>query len=480
MATRTETIDQTGGRGHSRAEATEPVPADAAPMVAEASPEVAHAVPDARDGASGGILQSFQHYPVFRLLIAGSLLSSSAFWMYQVAVGWLALELTDSAMFVGLAGFAGGIPMLVLSIPAGVIIDRYDRRTVLLVAQTVVMLVSAVFAALVWFDLIHPWSMLLLVTLYGTVMSFNFPTRAAMVAAIVRRDDLANAVALNAATQNATRVIGPSLAGVLIALTGTAETFILAAVFQLLALLTTRAMPSMAATASLAAAIDTTADAPAAARKPKGWEALTVGVRIVAGSPYLTGLIVLSLAPTIFVMPYINLMPVFARDVLGLGSTGLGVLLAAAGLGTVGGALSVARAGRMQMMPGIQLLMALAFTVGVIGFALSRSLWLALPLLFLAGWASAAFLAINQTAVQMSVDDDIRGRVLSVSLLIWGMLPIGQLAVGALAGRIGTPPALVFSCILSLLSIVLIAQRYPWLRRTMAEEERVVVVSTIR
>ncbi|MGN6030361.1 MAG: MFS transporter, partial [Thermomicrobiales bacterium] len=302
---------------------------------------------------------------------------------------------------------------------------------------------------------------------------FNFPTRAAMVAAIVRRDDLANAVALNAATQNATRVIGPSLAGVLIALTGTAETFVLAAVFQFLALLTTRAMPAMAAASGRGSI------APGA-RKPKGWEALTVGVRIVAGSPYLTGLIVLSLAPTIFVMPYINLMPVFARDVLDLGSTGLGVLLAATGLGTVGGALSVARAGRMQMMPGIQLLMALAFTVGVIGFALSRSLWLALPLLFVAGWASAAFLAINQTAVQMSVDDDIRGRVLSVSLLIWGMLPIGQLAVGALAGRIGTPPALIFSCILSLLSIVLIAQRYPWLRRTMAEEERVVVVSTIR
>ncbi|MGN6484399.1 MAG: MFS transporter [Thermomicrobiales bacterium] len=473
MATRTRTIDQTGERGHSRAEATDPLTADPAPMAAESSPEVAHAVPDARDGGHGGILQSVRLYPVFRLLIAGSLLSSSAFWMYQVAVGWLALELTDSALFVGLAGFAGGIPMLVLSIPAGVIIDRYDRRTVLLVAQSVVMAVSAVFAALVWFDLIHPWTMLLLVTLYGTVMSFNFPTRAAMVAAIVRRDDLANAVALNAATQNATRVIGPWLAGVLIAVTGTAETFVLAAVFQFLALLTTRAMPAMAAASGRGGV------APGA-RKPKGWEALTVGVRIVAGSPYLTGLIVLSLAPTIFVMPYINLMPVFARDVLDLGSTGLGVLLAATGLGTVGGALSVARAGRMQMMPGIQLLMALAFTVGVIGFALSRSLWLALPLLFVAGWASAAFLAINQTAVQMSVDDDIRGRVLSVSLLIWGMLPIGQLAVGALAGRIGTPPALIFSCILSLLSIVLIAQRYPWLRRTMAEEERVVVVSTIR
>lgn len=479
MATRTEPVDLPGPLAalSSPLHRINPPVEDAPELVTDADPDTPHPVPDPRDGAAGGgILHSVRRYPVFRLLISGSLLSSSAFWMYQVAVGWLALELTDSAMFVGLAGFAGGIPMLILSIPAGVIIDRYDRRQVLLIAQTVVMVVSAIFAALVWFNAIHPWSMLVLVTLYGIVMSFNFPTRAAMVAAIVRRDDLANAVALNAASQNATRVIGPSLAGVLIALTGTAETFVLAAVFQLLALLTTRAMPSMAAGRAAVA----NAASSSGARATKGLEALTVGVRIVAGSRYLTGLIILSLAPTIFVMPYINLMPVFARDVLDFGSTGLGILLAATGLGTVGGALSVARSGRMQTMPGIQLLMALAFTVAVSGFALSRSLLIALPLLFVAGWASAAFLAINQTAVQLSVDDDIRGRVLSVSLLIWGMLPIGQLAVGTLASRIGTPSALVFSCVLSLLSIVLIAQRYPWLRRTIADEDRVVVVAVVR
>ncbi|MGB3330734.1 MAG: MFS transporter, partial [Thermomicrobiales bacterium] len=389
MATRTESAESPGHV----APASFHAPRDARATEPDGvAADDGHPVPDRRDdAAAGGILQSVRRYPVFRLLIAGSLLSSSAFWMYQVAVGWLALELTDSAMFVGLAGFAGGIPMLVLSIPAGVIIDRYDRRNVLLLAQTVVMIVSAVFAALVWFNAIHPWTLLVLVTLYGTVMSFNFPTRAAMVAAIVRREDLANAVALNAASQNATRVIGPSLAGVLIALTGTAETFILAAVFQLLALLTTRAMPPM----GTSRAAVTHAAGAAGARATRGLEALTVGIRIVASSRYLTGLIIISLAPTIFVMPYINLMPVFARDVLGLGSGGLGILLASTGLGTVGGALSVARSSRMQTMPGIQVLTALVFTVAVCGFAVSRSLLVAIPLLFVAGWASAAFLAIN-------------------------------------------------------------------------------------
>lgn len=438
-----------------------------------AAPVAGHLEPDARDGGRGhdtGILSSVRRYPVFRLLVAGSLLSSSAFWMYQVAVGWLALELTDSALFVGLAGFAGGIPMLLLSIPAGVVIDRYDRRKVLLTAQTIVLVVSAVFATLVWFDAIHPWSLLVLVTLYGTVMSFNFPTRAAMVAAMVRREDLANAVALNAAVQNATRVIGPSLAGILIALTGTAETFVLAAVLQLFALMTTRAMPAMPASTQTTSSTAST----------RGFGALTYGIRIVAASPYLTGLIILSLAPTIFVMPHVNLMPVFARDVLSLGATGLGILLAATGLGTVGGALSVARSSRMQTLPGVQLVLAFGFTFGVIGFTLSRHLLLALPLLFVAGWMSAAFLAINQTAVQLSVDDDIRGRVLSVSLLIWGMLPIGQLAVGALAGRIGAPTAMLLSCVLSLVSIGLIAQRYPWMRRGESEAERAMVVSAIR
>ena len=164
-------------------------------------------------------------------------------------------------------------------------------------------------------------------------------------------------------------------------------------------------------------------------------------------------------------MPYINLMPVFARDELGLGSSGLGLLLASTGLGTVAGALSVARVAAIRAAgPGTQLVTAAAFTVLVLVFALTPIVPLAVLLLFAAGWMSAVFLALNQTALQLRVDDEVRGRVLSIYLLTWGMLPLGQLAVGALADRIGTPLAMVGACALALACIGVIAWRFPSLR----------------
>jgi MFS family permease len=396
------------------------------------------------------MLHSVRAYPDFRLLLLGTLATNSAFWMYQVCVGWLALQMTDSPLFVGLAGFAGGIPLLLFSIPAGVVIDRFDRRAVLMVAQFGVMVVSALFALLVGTDVIAPWSTLVLVAAYGTVMSFVFPTRTAIVASLVRRADLANAIALNAAGQNATRVLGPSLAGVLIAAIGVSATFAVAALLQILALSATSRLPSSGAGAS--------------ARAGTGWASLTVGLRIVARDPILLALIMMALAPTILVMPYLNLMPVFARDELGIGSTGLGILLASTGLGTVAGALSVARSPRLRTWPGAQAITAGGFAILVLAFALTPNIPIAILLLFAAGWMSAAYLAMNQTAMQLRVDDEVRGRVLSIYLMTWGMLPLGQLAVGALASQLGAPAAMAVACALAVACIALIARRFPSLR----------------
>jgi predicted MFS family arabinose efflux permease len=195
-----------------------------------------------------------------------------------------------------------------------------------------------------------------------------------------------------------------------------------------------------------------------------GIAGLTLGLRIVARDPFLSALIAIALAPTIFVMPYINLMPVFARDVLDLGSTGLGLLLAAIGIGTVAGSLSVARSPRIRAIPGVQTLTAGLFAALVLVFSVTSLIPLAAMLLFAAGWLSAAFLAINQTSLQLHVDDSVRGRVLSIYLLTWGMLPLGQLGVGGLANLIGTPAAMVVSCCVALGCIGMIAQRFPSLR----------------
>jgi MFS family permease len=401
-------------------------------------------------GDATGMLHSVRLYPAFRMLLLGTLATNTAFWMYQTCAGWLALQLTDSPFFVGLAGFAGGIPLLIISLPAGVLIDRHDRRLVLMFAQFGVMGVAAAFAALVGADLIRPWSMLVLVALYGGAMSFVFPVRNAIVGSVVERGHLGNAVALNAATQNATRVVGPSLAGVLIAVVGISGTFAVAAALQVLALMATYRLPVTRSEPST--------------RATTTWESLTLGLRIVAASPKLSALIMLALAPTVLVMPYINLMPVFARDQLDLGSTGLGLLLAAAGLGTVAGALSVARSQRLRSRRGAQLVTASAFSVLVMVFSVTPNAIAATLLLFAAGWMSAAYLAINQTSLQLSVADEVRGRVLSIYLLTWGMLPLGQLAVGTLANATGTPAAMVTSCLAGLLCIGLIARRFPSLR----------------
>jgi MFS family permease len=349
-----------------------------------------------------------------------------------------------------LTGFAGGIPLLVFSLPAGVVIDRFDRRTVLLVAQCGVMAAAAAFAVLVGADAIEPWSILALAAGYGTVMSFIFPTRTVIVPSLVRRRDLANAVSLNAAGQNATRVVGPSLAGVLIAVVGVAGTFAVAALMQILALLATSRLP---------------ASAPEETARVGGVRtSLTLGLRIVARDPYLVALMLIALASNVLVMPYVNLMPVFARDELGVGSSGLGLLLASLGLGTVAGALWVARTPSLGMRAGAQIVTGAAFATLVMLFAVTSSVPVAAMLLFAAGSMSAAFLAINQTALQLSVDDAVRGRVLSIYLLTWGMLPIGQLAVGAMADRFGAPPATVIACCLALVCIGIVAWRYPSLR----------------
>ena len=403
---------------------------------------------------STGVLHSLRTYPAFAILMLGTLATNTGFWMYQTSVGFLAYELTGSASFVGLAGFAGGIPQLLLSIPAGVILDRTDRRKVLRLAQWGVMLTSALFAVLVATELIQPWSLLVVAAVYGAVMSFIFPSRTTMVPSLVDRADMANALALNAATQNATRVVGPALAGVLIALIGVSGTFAVAAVLQIIALYSTGRLPAHAAGRMN--------------RGTGGRSSFLVGIRTVAESPILTGLILLSLMSNVLIMPYINLMPVFADDVLAIGSSGLGMLLASIGLGTVGGALFVARSQASLAWRGIQIVTAAAFALFVIAFALSENLIAALPLLFLGGLASATFLAMNQTALQLRVDDDKRGRVFSVYLLTWGLLPLGQLPTGLVADAFGAPVAVAGASALALIGIALIAWRFPSLREASA------------
>ena len=196
-----------------------------------------------------------------------------------------------------------------------------------------------------------------------------------------------------------------------------------------------------------------------------GWASLTVGARIVAKDSYLVRLILLAVATNVLVMPYINMMPVFARDIFAVGSSGLGFLLASTGLGTVIGALWVAHSRRLGVSAVAQVVTAVGFTILIGAFAVTTNLPLAVVILFVAGIISAAFLAMAQTAIQLRVEDAVRGRVLSIYLLTWGLLPIGQLGVGALAERIGPPLAMAGACAAALAAIAVVVWRYPLARQ---------------
>ena len=287
---------------------------------------MSRATPVAVPSSGGsGMWHSLRVYPALQLVLLGTMATNTAFWMYQIAVGWLALQLLNSPFFVGLTGFAGGIPLLIVSMPAGMIIDRFDRRRLLLRGA---------------------------IRRHGSRRHrrrarrhrHHRPLVAAAPRCRLRHRDVVRLPGPHhdrlgdggtgapgqrccpqRRVQNATRVIGPALAGVLIAALGLAGTFAVAALLQILALITTIRLPEHTRGG--------------ATRGGLGWESLTLGLRVVAQDAVLVRVMLLALATNILVMPYLNLMPVFARDVMGLGASGLGLLMASTGLGTVAGAL---------------------------------------------------------------------------------------------------------------------------------------------
>lgn len=406
------------------------------------------------DVAPTSLLHSLRAYPGFRSLFNSTLATNGAFWMWMMASGWLALDLTDSAFFVGLTGFLGGIPMLIFTLPAGVMIDRHDRRRILVIAQAVVAAIMVAVVVLLFLNLMMPWHLLLASFGTGTAMSFVFPSRNALVANMVPAKDLANAVALNSAGQNAPRVVGPALAGPLIAAVGLPFTFLFCLVIQLVAILATSRLPSALPVVS------------SVRRTMLG--SIGDGLLVIRRNRFLTGVFILAVVPTMFLMPYTNLLPVFARDVFGIGSAGLGFMMAANGLGGVLGALLVAGSRWINNRPGVLVWAAVGFGLAVLGFSVTPSAWPAIIMIFMAGLISAVYMAVNNTQIQLNVDDSVRGRVLSVYLFTWGLLPLGVLPAGIVAGWYGAPAAIFTMAAVGLALVLLTAARFPSLRGAVA------------
>ncbi len=381
----------------------------------------------------------------YRLLWVGTLISSSGDWMDQIALNWLMYALTNSPVYLGLLNFCRLAPILVFTLIGGVVADRVERRRLMFTTQSVAMVLALVLAVLVSTGVVQVWMVLLIAAGRGIMLSFNMPARQSLISELVPAEDLMNAIALNSATLNLTRVIGPAIGGGLIATVGVAGAFYLNAA-SFLAVLYGLAMMRFP-------------ERPPRRRKAGILTELAGGIRYLRGQPALRTVVILALLPMVFGMPYMTMLTVFAKDVLAVGGGGLGLLTACSGAGAMLGALTVAslrgtrRRGRL-MLAGL-----VGFGLSLLVFSSSPWLWLSLPALMAVGASQQVYNATNNTLIQVYVDEEYRGRVTSTLFLNRGMVPLGTILAGFGTAAFG-PQIAMGAMAVVLIVMALLAMRF--------------------
>ena len=394
---------------------------------------------------------AFRH-PNYRLYFSGQIVSLVGTWMQIVAQGWLVYQLTDSPLYLGLVSFAASVPVFVLSLGAGAIIDRLPRRRVLVATQTSAMLLAFVLAFLTFSGLVQPWHILVLSFLLGVVNAFDGTARQTFVKDLVGKEDLMNAIALNSATFNTSRLIGPALAGLALATVGAGWCFLLNGLSFLAVIVALLRM-------KLPAFV------PPARRGPLVAE-IGEGLRYIRHDPIVLPVIGLVVVSSVFGFSYNALLPAYARDVLQVGAQGLGLLSTAVGLGALAGALWVASSGRSQHKGWLLTFGSLLFPVMLCLLAFTDTFAVALLVLVGAGLGFMVQNATANTLVQTTVPDDLRGRVMSVYMLaFFGMSPIGSLQGGAVAERWGVAAGIGLGASIALGFALWLMWRVPALKR---------------
>ncbi len=391
-------------------------------------------------------------YRNFRLFFIGQSVSLIGTWMQRIALGWLIYRISDSAFLLGLVGFAGQLPIFLFSPLAGVLVDRMDRYRLLLMAQVAAMLQALALALLVLANYIVIWHIMLLSILLGVINAIEVTVRQSfMVQMIDRKEDLGNAIALNSSMVNGARLIGPSIAGILIRWFGEGICFLINGISYVAVIwaLVMMQLPPQ----------------PMLERRAKALEELVVGFRYGFGFAPIRAIILLLSLVSLMGMSYVVLMPIFARDILHGGPDTLGYLMAAAGVGALIGALSLAA---RQSVIGLGKWIAAGAAILGIGLslaALSRQVWLSLLLLLVVGFGMMVQMAASNTILQTIVDDDKRGRVMSFYVMaLMGMAPFGSLFAGSLASHVGAPNTLIIGGVSCLLGAAIFASRLPAFR----------------
>jgi len=366
--------------------------------------------------------------PNFRMFWSGNFLSNIGTWMQNVAQGWLVLSLTGSAFWLGVVGFAGSIPFLIFTLFGGVIADRVNKRKLLLVTQSVMMLLAFALAALAWFKIITVWEVVLLAFLNGMAMAMNAPSYQALVPRLVPREDLTNAIALNSAQFNMSRILGPTLGGYAMALVGVAGNFFLNGVSFLAVLwaLLRIQYPEQEASHHLSL-----------------FSSLKEGFAYVRGNRQMRVLVWMTGSASFLGIPFLTFIPYFARIQLHSDETGLGWLMAASGLGAVLGAVTVAALGTLRHRGTVVTAGGVVFFSVIIAFCYSHSFALSQFLLLFEGYSAILMISSFNVAIQHLASDEMRGRVMSIyATCFLGLPPLGSLLAGEMSRHVPTAHAL--------------------------------------
>lgn len=387
----------------------------------------------------------------FQLFFTGQLISLTGSWMQSVAFSWLVLVLTNSAVYLGLVGALQTLPVLLFSFLGGVVADHTSKLRLMFITQTSLLLLALALGLLVDLRLIKIWDLCLIVFLSGTVLAFDIPARQAFIVQLVGKPDLPNAIALNSSLFNATRVIGPAVGGVVIGALGMANCFYLNAA-SFLAVLLALALLKLPAS------------------QPVPWTPLWHAWKELGDYLWtrreLRLILVLMTLVAVLAMPYYVLLPMLARDTLGAGPSGFGILMGASGLGAFLGALILAR--RLQSKPPMSSFLTgqALFLLGVVGLGLCGSYSAALVCMFITGFGMVTQLSTGNSLLQLNVPDELRGRLMSLfGLIVMGFAPVGSLIYGVAAHFAGAGPTIAAGGLLAALGASIILLRYPELRR---------------
>ena len=391
------------------------------------------------------------HHRNFRLFFGGQLISLIGTWMQSVAQSWLVYRLTGSSLLLGAAGFASQIPVFLMAPIGGTTADRANRHRIIIVTQTVSMVLAFILAGLTLTGEVQVWHIFVLASLLGVVNAFDIPGRQAFLVDMVGKEDLMNAIALNSSMFNGARIIGPAVAGILVAKIGEGWCFFANGVSYIAVILGLLMMRI---------------DCPRRHRSEASpLEDIIEGFRFVRNTAPIRALLLLLGLVSLVGMPYTVLMPVFADRILHGGARGLGILMGATGVGALLGALTLALRSGIKGLGRWVAVACGSFGVSLFLFSFSRYFWLSAALLLPVGFSMMLQMACSNTLIQAMVPDHLRGRVMALySMMFMGMAPFGALLGGALADRLGAPVTVAIGAVACIVSAIWFATQLPKIR----------------